>query len=373
MDENHCVMLPFIQSSYLATLLECLGTGVVVMNIRRDVYACNDAAGRLLGLEREVLLQAHFDSLSLTGFGDPASVDRFLASAAEHDEHPETVQTIYSHPRLGLRHYTLSASRLVEYGKVFGIVLQIADVTNIYEMHKREKDMLEEQSRLQMERIEGLGRLSMSIAHQIRNPLMTIAGFARILERKSQPDDPGREFLQGIIDGASRLEAVVKAVTQYTAPVFPRCEATPMRPLLAKCVERLGALPEGLTVHITGTGGNWMLDPRLTSDALFELLQNALEACSPNGGTIVLDAREEARDYVIEVLDNGPGIPEESKPFLCDPFFTTKAVGVGMGLAKARRMVREMGGDLEFSVTASAETAVTVRLPKACGLNSAAK
>jgi PAS domain S-box-containing protein len=366
-------MLPFIQSSYLTTLLESLNAGVVIMNIRGDVYAVNETAVRLLGVPRESLLRLHFNGSVLDRFPERPEVEYLLTQAREHEATAESLQTRFKHPVLGVRHYTLSVSRIVDYGKVFGIVLQVSDVTHIYEMHEREKRMLEERSALQQERIDSLAQLSMAIAHQIRNPMMTIGGFARILEKKYTLDEAGVSMIQGIREGATRLENVVTAVTQYTATRIPECRETDMGLLVGAIAEGLDPLPAGVSLDIGRDWPVWFLDPFMTSDALCELVQNAVEACAPQGGTVSISWREEDGACVLMVRDHGRGIDAEVAPFLFDPFFTTKSVGVGMGLAKARRWIREQGGELSVSAASEGGTLAVFRIPRACGLKDSAK
>jgi PAS domain S-box-containing protein len=363
-------MLPFIQSSYLTTLLESLSAGVVIMNIRGDVYAVNETAVRLLGVPRESLLRQHFNGTVLDRFQDRSAVVYLLTQAREHEAPTESVQTRFQHSILGTRHYTLSVSRIVDYGKVFGIVLQISDVTHIYEMHEREKRMLEERSVLQQERIDSLAQLSMAIAHQIRNPMMTIGGFARLLEKKCSMDEAGMNLVQGIREGATRLEDVVKAVTHYTAARIPECRETDMGRLVGDIVGGLSPLPPGVSIDIGRGWPVWFLDPGMTSDALIELIQNAVEACTPQGGLVEVSWREEDGACVLLVRDHGQGISPEVVPFLFDPFFTTKSVGVGMGLAKARRWIREQGGELSVTDATGGGTLAMLRIPRACGLKN---
>lgn len=363
-------MLPFIQSTYLKNLLESFSVGVVIMNARGDVYAANEAAGRMLGAECDTLLDGRLDGPVLARFLESGDVGRFLARAREEGAQASSMQAGYLHPGKGLRHFTLSVSRLVEYGKVFGIVLQIGDVTTIYEMHEREKRMLEERGAMQQERIDSLAQLSMAIAHQIRNPLMTIGGFARLLERKSALDETGLEFIRNIQEGAKRLEDVVKAVTEYTAARVPAYRETNVAALVRETIDRLGSQSEGMRIRLVSAGPAWCLDPFLTGDALYELVLNAVEAAAAGGGVVSVNWREEEGACVLEVLDNGPGIAPAAEPFLFDPFFSTKAVGVGMGLPKARRWVREQGGELTVVDAKTGGAKALMRIPGGCGLKT---
>jgi signal transduction histidine kinase len=361
-------MLPFIQSTYLVNLLECFSAGVVIMNVRGDVYAANETAGRMLAMPRQALLKSHFNGAVLERFVQSEEVRRFLENARKPDAFAAEMQARFRHPESGLRHYTLSISRLIEYGKVFGIVLQVGDVTHIYEMHEREKAMLEERSALQQERIDSLAQLSMAIAHQIRNPLMTIGGFAALLEKKAGIDETGAAFVRSIKEGAARLENVVKAVTQYTAPRQPQYRPCAMGEVVARALEMLPPLPSGVSMVSAPSWPDWFVEPDLTRDSLAELILNAVEATAAGGGSVNVSWTETDGECLVEVRDQGPGVSSENAPFLFDPFFTTKAVGVGMGLAKARRWMREQGGDVSVENSPSGGTMATLRLPRGCVL-----
>lgn len=356
-------MLPFIQSTYLKSLLESLSEGVVIMNVKGDVYAANETAGRMLGVDGDALLDGPLNGPMLERFSDSAEVRGFLDRARRPEASRASMQARFGHPGGGLRLYTLAVSRLVEYGKVFGIVLQIGDITDIFEMHEREKRMLEERNAIQQERIDSMAQLSMSLAHQIRNPLMTIGGFAQLLERKSTLDAVGAEFVHNIQEGARRLEAVVNAVTEYTASRTVAYRLTDVAALVRSVSNRLAPLPSTVLFQAPEHGPMWSIDPDLTADALFEVLQNAVEATTPQGGQVRVLWREEQAAHVLEILDQGLGVAAETAPFVFDPFFTTKAVGVGMGLAKARRWVREQGGELFLSTSEEGGAKAVVRFP----------
>ncbi|WP_243366167.1 two-component system sensor histidine kinase NtrB [Fundidesulfovibrio soli] len=361
-------MLPFIRSSYLNSLLESLATGVVIVNIRGNVYAANASAARMMGLSREELLSSSLNGPRLDRFENRAEVQALLDEALDDTRIPATGDILarYDHPELGLRHFTLAVSRLVEYEKIFGVILQLSDLSHIYDLHQR-------QSRLQQERIDGLARLSMSIAHQVRNPLMTIGGFTRLLMKRADMPEPSRNHMDIIMEAAMRLEDVVQAVTQFTASRQPAPQLLDAAGLARGVLAAMPAPPSGVAVGFDGEGATLTADPAMTADALREVLANAFEALPAGGGSVRVRCAVE-KDFVrIEVLDDGPGIAADHLPFVFDPFFTTTSVGVGMGLAKARKWMRDQGGELEISPIQEGGTLAVLRLPGGDGLKPAGK
>ena len=207
-------MLTFAHSTYFHDLLESFSAGVVICNIRGLVYAANDAACRLLGASRRELADPAC-SAALIGRADaPRRLAKFLAAPIKHGRKPEPLSIAYAHPDGQLRRYRLSGSLLLENEKIFGILIEITDVTEIYRLHERERAMLLGIQAAQRERIESLGRFSLAVAHQIRNPLMVVGGFAGRLLRGKAEGDPEAEALTMILDEAKRLEAVAAREVQ---------------------------------------------------------------------------------------------------------------------------------------------------------------
>ena len=334
-------MLTFAHSTYFHDLLASFSAGVVIANIKGLVYASNQAASDLLGETAAALAEQATARSIIARTDKPRLLARFLAAPIKHGRKPEPIAFRYRHPDGTDRHLRLSASLLLENEKIFGILFEIDDMTEIYALHAREKAMLLGIHAAQQQRIESLGRFSLAVAHQIRNPLMVIGGFTGRLLRRHPQGDPDRDALSMILDGAKRLEAVVRAVSSYAR----KREAAPVmadpRDLAMRAMETARAR--------TGCDAPFVLE---SSVGLAEILANALEAlaaCGNPQAAVAVSCRREADGSLrFAVADQGPGISEDIRPFVFDPFFTTKAVGVGMGLAIAKRDAEELGGSLSL-------------------------
>ncbi|MHC1713730.1 MAG: ATP-binding protein [Solidesulfovibrio sp.] len=375
-------MLPIANSSYFHDLLNSFSAGVVIVNIMGLVYASNTAATALLGFTPEELADKGRSAAIIARADNPRAVARFLAAPLKHAKKPSPLTLMYRHPDGANRNFRLSGSLLVENEKIFGILIEISDVTEIFTLHDRERTMLLGIQAAQRERIESLGRFSLAVAHQIRNPLMIIGGFASRLLRKRAPDDPEAEALSMILDGAKRLEAVVRAVSEYARRRDPAPVMAAPADLASRAMD-MAQTRTGVRARLLLNAGTDLIhtDADLVVEALAELLANALEAsvrgegegrrpappgreimgqegvsasvadAKPNSGerdqpAISVTFRRKAGDMQIAVEDRGPGLPEDIRPFIFDPFFTTKAVGVGMGLSIAKRNAEDLGGTL---------------------------
>lgn len=225
----------------------------------------------------------------------------------------------------------------------------------------------EELHRLELARREHLvklGEMGAMLAHEIRNPLGGIKGFAQVIARK--PDAlRNAGFAQQIVGEAVRLETLVNELLAYSVS-----EPAAKAPLdLAELVERSAALldPEALErgvevvlhapEHLPVLGSRDRLE-----QVLLNLGKNALQAM-PDGGTLRIEAVAAGGDALVTVADSGCGIDGEDLPRVFDPFFTTKPRGTGLGLALCKKIVEEHRGVVAIASAAGDGTSVTVTLP----------
>jgi two-component system, NtrC family, sensor histidine kinase HydH len=205
-----------------------------------------------------------------------------------------------------------------------------------------------ELQRMELEHLAHMGKMAAVLAHEIRNPLGTIKGFAQLAGEKT--DASVRPLLEPILSETGRLENLVSDLLLYGRPPVPsmrtaRWEET-LGPLRAHAREIIGArdirfVPDNPSLE-------WETDPHLLLGALLNLVRNAADAIGEAaGGEIRLEvSRQGSRGLALSVIDNGPGISETARSRLFEPFFTTKAFGTGLGLAITRRLAQSLGGEL---------------------------
>jgi two-component system, NtrC family, sensor histidine kinase HydH len=219
---------------------------------------------------------------------------------------------------------------------------------------------------LRTERLAALAELSAGVAHEVRNPVMSIGGFARRLKNKLQSDSTLGVYVDIILKEAARLEQMVKDVEAYTAMPEPDLREIKLSSLLRDTFSLWNKDPEakGVTMRIEAPPD----DPSLHLDkgqitlALINLFQNAAEVM-PQGGTISFSTGWEDRYLVVSVKDNGPGIPPEDLPRIFDPFFTAKSQGSGLGLTTVNRIVTAHRGHIKVCSELRAGTEFKIYLP----------
>jgi two-component system, NtrC family, sensor histidine kinase HydH len=218
--------------------------------------------------------------------------------------------------------------------------------------------------------LAALGEMSGAVAHGIRNPLASIRSSAELMQ--DGPDAGSRSAANDIVAQSDRLEAWVRELLSYTQPLDEPAAPVMLGPLVKRClddfaheferrkIDARNAVPSELPA-VRG-------DAMLLAQVMRTLLSNAAEALGAPGGRIDVQAQAEGgrRGTVqLEVRDSGPGMSAEQLARVGRPFYTTKARGLGVGLAMAKRVVERAGGQLEIESAPGSGTVVRLRLATA--------
>jgi two-component system sensor histidine kinase HydH len=241
----------------------------------------------------------------------------------------------------------------------------------------REREHRERRRTQKMENLATIGRTVSGIAHDMKTPLVAIAGFSRRILKKLEADDPHREKLNIIFQEAQRLENMVKDMLEYARPLNLHLSLVDMNDILQESIAIVKGMAGEKQVTIEGrlssNISSLKLDSRRMKQVFINLLTNAMQA-SPPGETVFISSVNEDGRIVIDITDHGPGISPEHKENIFTPFFTTKKEGIGLGLIMVKNIVAAHGGEVQFFDNTPPETGVTFRvvLPKESGVLSAA-
>jgi signal transduction histidine kinase len=246
--------------------------------------------------------------------------------------------------------------------------------TTFNEMITGLKSKRELEERLnQAERAAVIGRLTQSVAHEIRNPLNVINLSIDHVNKRYAPEDPGRrerftQLLSSIKDEIERLKRLVNDLLNYGRPARYAIETVDMRQLVEETLSllRQQADMQGVAVTVDEASGPASVrgDRERLKSFVSNLAINALQAM-PTGGH--LTARVARRDGQVEVQirDTGVGISEESLSKIFEPYFSTKQSGFGLGLAVTRKIIEEHQGQIAVESQVDHGTSFTVTLPAA--------
>ena len=229
-----------------------------------------------------------------------------------------------------------------------------------------------QQELLVAERMATVGRLSLKVAHEVRNPISAIELNAELLRdlaraRAGEPDmDEAAGIIASIQDQVKTLDGLTEEYLQFARFPRPNFEEESVADLVEELAEfvRPLATRQGLAVRTETDRSMPMMeiDRGLLRQAILNLVKNAMEALS-RGGEIVLTSGGGGDHVDISVADTGPGIDAQVARNLFEPFFTTKTQGTGLGLSIARQISEEHGGELSWRNRPGGGAMFTIRLP----------
>ena len=254
----------------------------------------------------------------------------------------------------------VGASLLEDENRTFlGYVILFKDLTEVRSLRREIETS---------QRLASVGRLAAGVAHEIRNPLSSIKGFATYFKEryKNAPED--QQTANIMIQEVDRLNRVVGQLLEFARPVTVSAKPTSLKNLIddsIKLVERQ-ALKKQITIssHNSAQIDEVCIDPDRINQVLLNLYLNAIESMDAGGELGVrLSYNNGEKYFVIQVSDTGWGIQKEDLPKIFDPYYTTKSSGTGLGLAIAHNNVEAMGGTIKVNSDPGKGTTFTLILP----------
>jgi signal transduction histidine kinase len=219
---------------------------------------------------------------------------------------------------------------------------------------------------LRSERLAALGELSMQVAHEIRNPLAAIGGFARSVAKRMASDNPDRRFVDTIVKETERLERILTEHLSFVKLSPPKFAHEDLNQILAESVglyeEKIKAAGAEVELDLAENLPKVLIDADKMKQVFINLLQNGLDYVS-EGGRIWVSSVKLDRTVEIRFANDGPPIPPEALDRLFVPFETTKEKGSGLGLPIAYEIVHEHGGTIDAGRREEAGTVFLITLP----------
>jgi two-component system sensor histidine kinase HydH len=243
--------------------------------------------------------------------------------------------------------------------KINGAICLLTDLTELA--------ALQQQIQLK-ESLAAVGELSAGIAHEFKNALATISGYAQMISAEMVTGEVA-ESAERILEQTRNITHVVTEFLKYARPLEITSEPVALEGVVERVVSEVAeAMPE-VRIRFEGPMGSVAGDEGLLRQAFLNLVRNAAEACvgADNGGRVLLRGEvarhEETYTQRVTFFDNGPGIAPATLPKLFRPFFTTKAKGTGLGLAVVQKIIVQHGGRVEARNRTEGGAVFIVTLP----------
>ncbi|MEQ1728209.1 MAG: ATP-binding protein [Vicinamibacterales bacterium] len=335
-------------------IISSLTSGLLVVGLDGHVRIVNPAARRLLDLSESAPTGNYHDVI-----GEPSlsqTIDECLSSG-------RAILRRTVHLPEGTRatsRFGVTVSPLFDgTGQLHGAVCLFTDLTAVQQ--------LEEQLRLKQS-LATVGELTAGIAHEFRNGLATIHGYGRLIDPAALPTNY-RPYIEGIRAEAVSLGEIVTNFLNFAKPAQLALSDVDLRTLCDRVAEeaRTEARPLGGDVTVCGEFGQIQGDEVLLRQVFSNLLRNAIEACSGASVTphVTMESAVDVKrgTCTVTIDDNGPGVPEQTRDRVFQPFFTSKKHGTGLGLALVQKIVVSHNGRVSVGTSPAGGARLQVVLP----------
>ncbi len=231
----------------------------------------------------------------------------------------------------------------------------------------QQKQKEDQQTLLRMERLSVMGETSAIVAHELRNPLVAIGGFARALLRSLEEDDANRQYAQIISEEVARLERIIHDLLDFIRPQKMMRRAVAPDTIVQEVARKMQPMLDhgSVRLHLDLRAGpaEVLCHPGEIQQVLQNLVLNASQA-QPDGGSIRIASRSLEGGVLIQVADEGPGLARDVADKMFSPFFTTKSAGSGLGLTICAQIIKAHGGVLRGENLADGGASFSFILPR---------
>ncbi|OGW13697.1 MAG: hypothetical protein A2035_04040 [Nitrospirae bacterium GWA2_42_11] len=340
--------------SHREAMLSGIADGIVFTDQDNKITFINDAAELIFDIKRDDWIGKNFEN------------------AHSPESHKKAIQLIKDMREGKVKSYTSEIisgektifahfSPIMHGPEYLGVIFIARDIT---EMKRLQAELI------QSEKLALVGKMSSSIAHELRNPLVPIGGFARIIHKKLEEGSPIKKYAEIIIKEIDRLERLLHDLLYYTKEVKPVMQPANLNEIINELIilyeDTFNERKIKVDARISPEIPLITLDPTQIKQSLMNLLYNAIQAM-PDGGILTIESRMEEREGIhyasVYIHDTGCGIPDEVMKRIFDPFYTTKIHGLGLGLTLTKNIIELHGGEIEVKSEGGKGTTFKISLP----------
>jgi PAS domain S-box-containing protein len=347
-------------SIYKIIMNDIINEDVLVIAPNHQILDANDAILSKVGLTRDEVIGRSCFEISHR-YPAPCSEENCPCPLKETLTRMQPFTTTHVHldKNNRERHVSISCYPLTGPNGIMGAVEISKDIT---------QDILMQKSLMQQEKLVSIGRLSAGVAHEINNPLTTILTTAMLLQEDTDPEAPLYGELETIVKETQRCRSIVTALLNFARQKPPEVKQCSINVIVAETVMLTRKQSAFKDIHLElfldqKVPPLW-LDPHQMTQALINLLINAIESTDPGGHiTVRTDYFPVSQKVGIQVQDSGAGIPRGLLDKVFEPFFTTKESGTGLGLAITHGIIVQHGGSIQVTSEPNLGTTFAITLP----------
>jgi len=342
--------------AFTGLLISRLPVGIIATDQEGRIRTFNSTAAAMTGSNVESVRNGKPEAVL------PAEVARFFALEDQKDEITDRDVILTGADNI---QYSLHLSSLPVYNQYADFMGRVLLMYDLSELKRLEKEIQRH------DRLVALGKMAAGVAHEVRNPLSSIKGFATLLGSKFKDGSKEHEAADLLVQEAERLNRSITELLNYARPTPLRKEPADLGDMVDLSLKLISSDAQALGVKtkldVEPDLPAISVDRDKINQVLLNLYLNGLQAMEQTTSekelkvSVHRDATEDV--LVIAVKDTGSGIPEDDLNRVLDPYFTTKPDGTGLGLALAYKIIDEHKGAIRFISSEGTGTTVTVTLP----------
>ncbi len=337
--------------AFSETLVKNMPIGLIAFDDAGKIISCNEKAREMMNCF-SANISGEKGTIIL-----PAPLKSLLAELPEKGGLMESDIDIDA-PGDKKQKWEAVAAGLIDEDASVGKILLMRDVTQIRELEKEVA---------RSRHLTSISSLAAGVAHEIRNPLSSIKGFAIYLKERLQADSEDKKTADIIVDEVERLNRVITQLIEFARPMELKKEKTRISDLVGHALKLIEGEAQKNNIQINVSPENNELfaevDPDKVKQVLLNIFLNAL-ASMKNGGSLDINIFEEKENVEVAVQDTGTGIGEKDLPRIYDPYFTSKPAGTGLGLAVVQKIMEAHGGKVSVESAKEKGTKVSLYFPR---------
>ncbi len=338
-------------------ILDHLADAVISVDENGNINYFNKTAEKMSGLLREEVIDKNYEEIFIHQNTPFTKLTYTLFREEELTNHQKVIQQVED------QYHWLITTRVLldENGKKIGAIAIYRDITKLKEMEEHLK---------QAEKLKVVGELAAGTAHEIRNPLTAIRGFAQLMKKNFNDDSKEYKYLQVIEDETRRINEIIREMLMLAKPLGFSLVKAELQEII---IETLNLMQSEAILRNVNIETNFLpfslsvnVDIPHIKQIFVNIIKNGIEAM-PFGGKLTIktniDKITEKAYAKVTIIDQGIGIPKENLGKIFDPFFTTKEGGTGLGMSVTYQIIKQHNGIIKVDSELGKGTVVNVLIP----------
>jgi two-component system, NtrC family, sensor histidine kinase HydH len=339
--------------TFTSTVLENMGESVIVVDEQMRITLFNKSSENLFKRREEEIIQKNLSELS-------DDITRSLLEYCKNSDEQCADVAIETAIGAERKYLLINFTRNKDEDGKANFIIVINDLT--------ESRRLEEESK-RKEKLSAMGELASGVAHEIRNPINAIGMIAQRLDKEFNVEKDSEEYhsITSLLrNEVTRINKIITQFLTYAKPLalqYKKVDSKNFFDDIYRLFVDQAKSKGARLIKLSDLSFKMTVDPALLKQSLMNLLQNAIDAVYSNG-TIEINYFEKENDLIIEVSDNGKGIPANIKTKIFDLYYTSKPEGTGLGLSIVQKIVAEHNGTIEVFSEVNKHTKFKITIPQ---------